>query len=810
MGMFFAIILHNAREREVSQRLRNTRIQLIFGVLFCPVFLPAAATITSDATKENISVVGVLPTDKNFLIDQKTQFPAKPNQTISVKLTGQFNGSNNSLYGAMANAQNSQITNFNGRTNWTFTIDTTGVTGTDGALFFAGDKGTMTFDTNLKIELVAGSNIGKGVFLSAPYNSKNPAGNDEVGIFNFKKGLDIDTTGAAGDKYIFNIDQQKGEIYVNYQKNGQAWGNHTINLKGDFRIAGDSAILAMNLNSENAHIEGKEDYVKGTFNLILSGGGKWRVTSGDANITNLTINNAADPTNHADINSTDIASGLSMIDLTTDARRTAGFQTQQNIKIGTLSGNNGVFRIMIDFPNQKGDLITIDKKAAGQQTHYIQLLQKQGDLANITQTRQLVVAKIMNGGDDLEFKTLPVTMGLYQYDQPLTKERMQGINGYQWVLYHKVNNPNNPNQPGKDPAPVQDELKRWLSLQYRIFRIQTDSVNKHIDELVPTYSEHNVWVNYFLGRQGYKASHDNYQTFQAGYDWGLNTGNVRHLIGGFLDYTKMKDYDISYNGDVDGMGIAAYYQMSYLLNKRATLDFDFKMKYNYNTLEYFGKNGLNGADFVDSYHLFYIGTRIGSKIGVDKSATIFIEPSGEAGVGIVSGGRINIIDQIAQTNFGADQDSAKITSARLNFSVGKKFENESDYWDIRGKVYYAFDSNTGGTITLIDVNPANRLLFNTPADHRMGIGIDTNASINNVVKLYGSFERTFFSNYNTEYLLYLGVRVSFNSDGFSNRISRPASNVVYQDGLRQGEQRPRKGKIIFGKNARPLPKLLTE
>ena len=411
--MFFAIILHNAREREVSQRLRNTRIQLIFGVLFCPVFLPAAATITSDATKENISVVGVLPTDKNFLIDQAGQFPAMPNQTISVELTGNFDGGAKSLYGAIANTLNKQIKTFNGRDNWTFSINTTGVTGDNGALFFAGDGGTMKFETNLKIELVAGSNIGKGVFLSAAYNSQNPAGNDQVGIFEFKKGLNIDTTGAVGDKYIFNIDQQKGEMYVNYNKaNGNPWGNHEIKLKGDFRIDGKDAILAMNLNSPNAHIEGKEDYVKGTFNLNLSNGGKWRVTSGDATITNLTINNATDPTTSADKDSTQIDSALSMIDLTTDARRQQGFQATQNINIGTLSGNNGVFRIMIDFPNQQGDLITIDKKAAGQQTHYIQLLQKKGDLANITQTRQLVVAKIMNGGDDLTFNALPVNLSL--------------------------------------------------------------------------------------------------------------------------------------------------------------------------------------------------------------------------------------------------------------------------------------------------------------------------------------------------------------------------------------------------------------
>ena len=807
--MIFATICavaQSSAEREVSQRLRNTRIQLIFGVLFCPVFLPAAPVITPDATKDNVTITATLPTDKNFFFDKQAQILLKPSQNIIVTLTGNFDGSPTSLYGAIGNASNNQIKNINGRNSINFTIDTTAVTGTDGAIFFAGDKGTMTFDTNLDITLVARSNIGKGVFLSAAYKTSDPAGNDQVGIFEFKKGLSIDTTSTRGSQYIFNIEQEKGEIYVNYQKNGQAWGNNTIMLMGDFAINGGKAVLGINLNTQNSYMVGKEDYTKGTFNLTLSNGGKWRITEGDAIITNLNISNNANPTTHPDRNSVQLISGLTMIDTATPDRIAQGFGARQNINIDTLSGNNGVFRIMIDFPKQQGDRITIKEKSQGAQTHYIQLLQNKNDLSNITQTRSLIVAEIFKDGDDLTFNALPVTIGLYDYKPLLTKEKRQG-DGYQWVLYHKVNNPN---QPPKDPAQVQEDLKRWMSLQYRIYRIQIDSINKHIDELVPTYSEHHVWVNYFLGKQGYGTSSDNYQTIQAGYDWGLNTGNIRHLIGGFLDYTKMKDFDIAYNGDIDGMGIAAYYQMNYLLNKRTTLDFDFKMKYNYNALEYFGKGGLNGANFVDSYHLFYVGARIGSKIGVDKSGSIFVEPSGEARIGIVSGGFVNIIDQITQANFGAEQDSAKITSAKLNFSVGKKFEDESDYWDIRGRLYYAFDSNTGGDITLIDVNPANRLFFNTPADHRMGIGIDTNASINNVIKLYGSFERTFFSNYNTIYLLYFGVRVSFNSDGFSNRISRPSSNVIYQDNMRQDNQKPRKGKIIFGKNARPLPKLLTK
>ena len=501
MGMFFAIILHNAREREVGQRLRNTRIQLIFGVLFCPVFSLYALTITSNQAKDVITVDASLPNDKNFFITSKTQFPRLANQTINANLQGKFDGSNTSLYGAVANVSNQQIENINGRTNLNFTINSTAVTGTEGAIFFAGNNGRIVFDTNLSVTLVARSNIGKGVFLSGEYNTKDPAGNDQVGTFEFKKGLSVDTTSALGSKYIFNIDQKKGAIYVNYDKDngGQAWGNSIIMLMGDFRINGDDATLGINLNTQTSYILGKEDYVKGTFNLNLSGGGKWRVTEGNATITNLTINNATDPTNHADRNSTDLTSGLTMLDTATH-RMANGFQTAQNINIGTLSGNNGVFRIMIDFPNQQGDRITIQQKSQGAQTHYIQLLQNVNDLGNITQTRQLIVAEILKDGDDLTFNALPVTIGLYDYKPLLTKEKRQG-DGYQWVLYHKVNNPpNNPNPPDKTPAQVQDDIKRWLSLQYRIYRIQTDSINKHIDELVPTYSEHHVWVNYFLGK----------------------------------------------------------------------------------------------------------------------------------------------------------------------------------------------------------------------------------------------------------------------------------------------------------------------
>lgn len=790
--------------------MKGKKVLLGTHIVFSSFSLLFGLQITSDTTGQNISVTASIPTDKNFLIDRKNEILKTPDQNITITLTGTYYGDKDTLYGAIANSQNSQVQNFNGQTSINMIIDSTGSTGDKGSLFFTGQGGTMTFNTNLSIRFATNSNIGAGVFLSDIYKTKDPGGNDQLGTFSFNKNLIVDTTGVTGSGYIFNLNQQKAEMYVNYDKNnsGNAIGSNTIQLTGDIHLNGKDTILGINLNNSNSYILGKEDYTSGNFNLHLSKGGKWIVTANDVYINNLNIQNNGDPNNNAGLNSTDLNASMSMIDIAT-RKMTQGFTTPQTIHINNLSGNNGVFRIMVDLPKNQGDLITIQNKDNGAQTHYIQIFQRTADLANITNDVSLKVAEIINGGDDLTFNALPTTIGLYTYTAQISKERQDA--GYRWVIYQKKtdpDNPDNPDNPDKKPAEIQDTLVRWMSLQYRIYRIQTDSINKHIDELIFTRKRHNVWANYFLGRQSYEQSKDHYQTFQSGYDWGMNSNNIRHFAGGFFDYTRMKDYDISYNGEVDSIGFGVYYQSTIFLSKKTTIDFDAKMKYTYSSIEYFGKNELANANFLDSYHLFFIGTRLGGKIGLDKKSTLFLEPSMQAGIGFMNGGFINIIDQPTQTNFGAQQDSAKITSIKTNLSFGKRFENRNNYWDIRAKTYYAYDNNTGGDITLIDVNPTDRILFNTVADHRMGIGIDANASINDTIRLYASFERTFFSNYNTDYLIYFGARISFDSDIFKNTRRKNTNNIINENNSRKTQETRRQGRIIFGENARPLPKLI--
>lgn len=785
----------------------------IKNLLFIAILSPclAAITITDDGVK-TVTVVASLPTEKDFLETNKSSIFTHNPLEVVITLSGTYNGSSSSQYGALANAISSKTIFYNGRTAVAFTIDTTKVTGTGGSMFFvSGGTSAITFDTNTTVKFVAGSNIGKGVFYSSKYNSSDPNGNDQTGTFIFKQGLSVDTTGTTdgngGTSYIFNLDQKSAKMYVNYNNGTSSTGSvfnasNVIQLTGDIYLNGSDAILGMNLSNSNSYLKGKEDYTAGSFNLGLTNGGKWVVTSGDVTINELLLTNTTDPNTNTDLNSTELTGGMSMIDIASQ-RMTTGFDTQRNINITTLkAGDNGVFRTMIDMANNKGDLVTIQKQetAGTTQNMYMQILQKGG--YTLTSNVAITVAKIVEGGDNLTISSLPVNIGLYTYQPTITKEREN--QGYKWVIYQSVDQNNDDT---KKDGEVQDSLKHWLSLQYRIYRIQTDSINRHIDELVPTFTKNNFWGNYFIGSQGKNKSRDDYQTFQFGYDWGMNAPNIRHFGGGFFDFTKMRNYDTDYDGQVNSFGLGAYYQISIQMNKRSTLDADAKMKYAYSSNDFYGKNNLANADFVKSYHLFYMGGRLGSKIDLTRRREWFIEPSAEFGVGFMSGGKINMVDTLTQQNFGASQKAATFLSARANLAVGKRFVKGNNYLDLRFKTYYAFDNNTGGDITLIDVDPTNQILYQTVPDNRWGIGIDANYAYTESFKLYASLERTFFSNYNTIYLFYLGFRVSLD-DLFSGSIF----HIFSGNGSRSSQRviRHPKGKVIFGNNARPLPKLIEE
>ncbi|MCE3040421.1 hypothetical protein [Helicobacter anatolicus] len=776
-------------------------------LLFSCPFLCAAPNITDggDGTK---NVEATATTDNNFLKTYQQQILSYSNTPIiKVIGTGSFYATypKSALLGFILNATNSQTEILNGKQSITFHVDTTKINNTYGAMFFAGGKNPrITMDTNLSIDFTTNSNIGLGVFLSGKNNATDPLGNDQLGTFTFNKNLIVNTENVdqSSGGYIFNIDQKKGQIYVNYSNNSSVNTGNIIQLKGNFHINGDEAALNIYLTNNNSYLVGREDYKKGAFNLGLSGGGKWVVTDGDVKINTLAIGNTKDPNTNVFLQTTDIYGDLSYIDIAT--RRFNNPYTQRKIYIDTLqtNGDKGVFRTLVDIPNNQGDLVTIKNDTSGK--HYLQIFQKTSDLDNLTKSAEIKVAEVLKGGKDLVFEALPARIGLYNYSANIIKEVQN--EGFKWVLRVDKEDPPMPPEPDEE---IVDSINRLMTLQYRIYRVQTDSINKHIDELVYTTTKHNFWGDYYIGSQSHKSSKDNYQAFQGGYDYGWNFGRLRQFAGGYFDFARMKDYDTDYDGSVNNFGFAGYYQANYEASKKTTLNLDMKMKYNYSSNNFFPKNILAGADFVDSYHLFFLGGRIGSKISFGRKYSWFIEPSGNAGIGFMSGGYINIVDQVTQRNFGGTQDSASIVLLDANLAIGKRFFNTQNYFDIRGGVGYAYNNNTGGDITFIDVNAQNNFTVNTLSDHRMKIFLSANASFNNIFKLYANFSRTFFSNFNTTYLFNFGFRLSFQD--FSFKINRSYSRVETANRKPNNNQdeleKRRARRILQGSNQRPLPRL---
>lgn len=770
--------------------------------LFTPlIFTPLAHSITITDANQIITVQASAPGDNNFLQTHSNQIIIYPTVQVTVFGTGAFDPqSNYTQRGFIYDAINQQNQIFGGKNAFSFAINTTQLTGDGGSMFFAGNNNaTITFNSNLTINFTNGSNIGQGIFLSAPYVNPggilDPQGNDQTGKFIFNRNVMINASNVAQNSggYIFNLSQKKAVIDVNYNGGNAVNPVNLIQLQGNIKLNGQDAVLNMYLNNPDSFLVGREDYTSGQFNLSLNNGGKWIVTEGNPVINNLFISNQGDPNNNPFLQTQGFHNGLSMIDLATPQFNKPF--TMQTITINTLSGNNGVFRTMVDIPGLQADLVKINKNSSG--TFYLQLFEKPG--VKPPGNGEIKVAEIMDGGQNLTFNALPAKIGLYDYTAKIIK-KPQG-NGFKWVIDANVPPKMTPNNN------VQNAIYRLMTLQYRIFRIQSESINHHIDELVQTKAHHNFWANYYIGKQSYKSSRDNFQAMQGGYDYGLNLGALRQLVGVMVDYVGMKDRDTDFDGTVNNFGIGAYAQSDLTMSQKASINLDLKMKYNYSRNSFTPKNNLAGANFVKSYHLFFMGARLGSKINLDRGNTWFLEPSGNAGIGFISGGYINIVDQITQANFGGKQASASIMALDVNLAVGKRFFDADNYVDLRAGIGYGYNNNTGGNITFIDVNTQNNFTIATPADHRMKIFFSANASLNNFIKLYANFYRTFFSHLNTDYVFSFGVRISF-GDFASSRGSRKRSAREDQS-LEHQEIRPMKvpRKTLEGANARPLPRL---
>ena len=142
------------------------RIKNLLFISVCLSECLATVNITDDG-RSIVTVSASLPIDKDFLETKKNDIFKYDILTITTRINGSYNGQTTSSYGALANAIDSKTINYNNRKSLSFIIDSTGMTGSNGSIFFS-SKGTstITFDTNVTFSFIANSNIGKGILLA--------------------------------------------------------------------------------------------------------------------------------------------------------------------------------------------------------------------------------------------------------------------------------------------------------------------------------------------------------------------------------------------------------------------------------------------------------------------------------------------------------------------------------------------------------------------------------------------------------------------------------------------------------------------
>ncbi|MDU7693613.1 MAG: hypothetical protein E7K04_05170, partial [Helicobacter sp.] len=384
----------------------------ITGVYATPSIVTVGKTTTIKMTQN----------DKNILGDKENQLinSTTTEQNIDISATGAYSGSATTSYGWVLGLTDSKTKIYSNRNQINFQLDFSGVTGTNGSIFSV-SKGSSkaTFESSLTVQFAKNSNIGQGVFLSTIQNSNDPNGNDQTGSFVFKKNLYIDTSGTTngngGTSYIFNLDQKKGKIFVNYADTQRTAENplgsivsegNIVKLIGDVKQTGADSELNINLTNNTSYFLGKQDYLGGHLNLGLKNGGKWIVTGGNPKINNLDIQNANEITDgNANLQSLSTEGNISSIDLVRARVGENGLTNAtgnwRQVEINKLFGNHGLFRLLVDYSaGQKGeaDHIKIQNKNTGAQSHHLQLLQDPAR-RDPTKNVEIEVAEIINGGD---------------------------------------------------------------------------------------------------------------------------------------------------------------------------------------------------------------------------------------------------------------------------------------------------------------------------------------------------------------------------------------------------------------------------
>lgn len=703
----------------------------------------------------------------------------------------------------------------------------------------------FTFDTNLTMRIVSNDfYIARGLFTINKVRG---------GAYIFNRNLIVDASlmqpsaywkgSANGYRAIFSV-SGNGQILVNAREDrahSVVNDKNIVQLKGDIFLEEGSNVnskVVLNLTNPASYLQGRFSFQgAGRAFLNLKNGGKWYLIANSV-VSVLDMQNITPKSTDED--------NLSFVDfisikdtktsLIKDDSRISDtlIFNPRHLDIDTLKGSGGIFKIIANYKTRTSDNITILNESNG--THYIQIYPDYSNILDFTKPtpNAIQVANILNGGRNLFFDTKPVKIGLFVFKANLNK--IPEGTGHKWVIGEASRTDSSLvpfffiNSSG-----LENKIASLLGIQYKIYRIHAHNVTKHIDELflVSEYLRQHIWADYGSGRLSDKNSSSTFHNFQGGYDYAWNFSKFRGFVGGLGDYTLINSISPYSLGKTHSIGMGIYSQGSWYFQKNFGLDADIYGKYVFNHTEENAKKSLEYNNFNNNYNLVFLNLRLGFKAPLSSDNSWFIEPGAKFGFGFIDNAKALYktstpsIDEISgdiislPINIHINQDSVTILSKELFLLVGKIYQKNSLYFDIKAGLSFIHDSNTGGNISMIqDGFLDHPIHLITPDDKRLGLQISSNLAISDRVKFYFHFKNTFFSAVNTNYFVSAGLRINLDfSTKSKNKSLAPSKESLRDRNLRPSQTSQENTPInaisntnttlkpIVRPNQRPLPRL---
>ncbi|RDU72075.1 hypothetical protein [Helicobacter brantae] len=619
----------------------------------------------------------------------------------------------------------------------------------------------------------------------------------------------IESITTAGSNTITILTQNNSNSTINSLKMSDSstltlTGQNGAILNGDIKLEGTANAIITSLSNANLKVnltpatgttatitlnggilEGTINQAQpqvGTMTLGTAGafGGRW-IATGDSNIATLNITNSSgNVANEALMQQDTYNTTISLADTTRDvggASRigldmvkagvapTAGQTAERTIRVGNLSGLNGVFRVYTDIGAEASDKISA-VNASG--NHIMQVYYNPATFTTEIGDRYIVVAHVDDEQTTANFEGGTTQVGTQSYKTDLRKVVSEN-GGFDWIL-------------GKTQSGGANYGTKVISSimqsQYRSYVLQTESLRQRMGELRDINRVHGLWGRYAMGttytpedENGVEIT-DNYYTAWVGYDQNVLDLKGQNFYGFALSYSYVNPEGKDYVGNIHNIGFNFY--DTFVARNDFYMDFVFKYILTYSDYEI---SYYNLAKNTPSYfnHKVMLSAEIGKKFKLTESKNhFFLQPDFQISVGYIFGNELSFVD-LSQTTIDSNIGGSIPLILRTGLNAGYSLNTwlKSDFYV--GTSFF-YETTGGGNVDLSD--SYNDVSYSHKGGFKLTLQGGFDILFTDNARVYFEAGTSFLSKTKTNYSINAGARFSF---GYKNTRKLKAPPLTTQE-----------------------------